>query len=85
MGEGTFIEPGAFRKFADVELPLTYHGNVVGTARISEDGQIVNAEFEGSHGWVLAAGIRTGLLKSISIRPNYTEPNNKENNNARTS
>lgn len=75
------IEPGAFAKFTDTRMPIVFRGEVVGTALISEDGEIINAELDDAT--FLATGIRVGAVKSISITPNYNAPMIKENDNGR--
>lgn len=64
-------------------LPVKINGHIVGEARVSSDGEIVNAELNAEAAGILSRWIDYGLTDSISIRPNRLSavPETKENNN----
>lgn len=72
--EYTVLAPGALKKAAIQGIPVTFEGRRVGTAELSEDGEIINAELaSGELPKNLRDAFLVGLADSLSISVNYRE------------
>lgn len=55
---------------ADTLLPVKHHGHRIGTARVSEDGLILNVEIDReAWGYEFMQFLKVGLADHLSISP----------------